>query len=39
VFLMAELADTWGYRAVNGGKSVFAKFRARPALGEADTSR
>lgn len=37
VFLMAELADAWGFRATGTGKSVFAKFRTRPAPGEADT--
>jgi len=27
VFLVAELADAWGFRAAGGGKSVFAEFR------------
>jgi hypothetical protein len=27
VFLLAALADAWGFRAFGGGKSVFAEFR------------
>ena len=33
VYLTAALADAWGFRATATGKSVFAEFLTRPALG------
>lgn len=37
VYLTAELADAWGFRATAAGKSVFAEFLTRPAPGEDGT--
>lgn len=36
LFLTAELADAWGFRATAAGKSVFAEFLTRPATGDDD---
>jgi anti-sigma regulatory factor (Ser/Thr protein kinase) len=38
VYLTAQLADAWGFRATRGGKSVFAEFRTRRARDGADTA-